>query len=55
MFPGEISFFAWRALRLYFGVSFDGTEVAPGAVVFLQTAGEFLNLRLHGSTDPLTR
>ncbi len=47
MLPGEISFFAWRALRPYFGVSFDGTEVAPGAVGFLQTAGELLNFHPH--------
>ncbi|MGB6849134.1 MAG: hypothetical protein WBG05_13140 [Thermoanaerobaculia bacterium] len=41
---GELAACAWRALRLYFDASFDGAEVTPGAVGFLQTAGELLNL-----------
>ena len=41
---GELAARAWRALKLYFDVSFAGAEVTPGAVGFLQTAGELLNL-----------
>ncbi|MGB6367547.1 MAG: transposase zinc-binding domain-containing protein [Thermoanaerobaculia bacterium] len=44
---GELAACAWRALRLYFDVSFDGAEVTPGAVGFLQTAGELLNFHPH--------
>ena len=41
---GDLAVCAWRALRLYFGVSFADDEITPGAVGFLQTAGELLNL-----------
>jgi len=44
---GELAACAWRALRLYFEVSFDGAELTPGAVGFLQTAGELLNFHPH--------
>ena len=44
---GELAACAWRALRLYFEVSFDGAEVTPGAVGFLQTVGELLNFHPH--------
>jgi hypothetical protein len=44
---GELAACAWRALRLYFDVSFDGAEVTPGAVGFLQTSGELLNFHPH--------
>ena len=44
---GELAACAWRALELYFEVSFHGAEVTPGAVGFLQTAGELLNFHPH--------
>jgi hypothetical protein len=44
---GELAACAWRALELYFEVSFDGAEVTPGAVGFLQTSGELLNFHPH--------
>ena len=44
---GELAACAWRALRLYFEASFGGAEVTPGAVGFLQTAGELLNFHPH--------
>ena len=33
---------AWRVLKLYFDACFDGADVTPGAIGFLQTAGELL-------------
>jgi hypothetical protein len=45
--PGELAACAWRALKLYFAVSFDGAEVTPGVVGFLQTSGELLNFHPH--------
>ncbi|TNF75822.1 MAG: hypothetical protein EP299_05885 [Acidobacteria bacterium] len=44
---GELAACAWRALELYFHISFDGTELTPGAVGFLQTSGELLNFHPH--------
>jgi len=44
---GELAACAWRALKLYFAVSFDGAEVTPGALGFLQTSGELLNFHPH--------
>ncbi|MGB6000365.1 MAG: transposase zinc-binding domain-containing protein, partial [Thermoanaerobaculia bacterium] len=44
---GELAFCAWRALKLYFDISFDGAEVTPGAVGFLQASGELLNFHPH--------
>jgi hypothetical protein len=37
---GELAGCAWRALKLYFEAYFDGARVTPGAVGFVQTAGE---------------
>ncbi|MGB5162187.1 MAG: transposase [Thermoanaerobaculia bacterium] len=44
---GELAGCAWRALKLYFEAYFDGTRVTPGAVGFVQTAGELLNFHPH--------
>ncbi len=44
---GELASCAWRALEFYFEVSVDGADVRPGAVGFLQTAGELLNFHPH--------
>ena len=44
---GELAGCAWRALKLYFGAYFDGAPVIPGAVGFVQTAGELLNFHPH--------
>ncbi|MGB6363834.1 MAG: transposase [Thermoanaerobaculia bacterium] len=44
---GDLAVCAWRALRLYFGVSFADDEITPGAVGFLQTSGELLNFHPH--------
>ena len=41
---GELAGCAWRALKLYFEAYFDGAAVTPGAVGFVQTAGELLNI-----------
>ena len=44
---GELPGCAWRALRLYFAVWFEGARVEPGAVGFVQTAGELLGWHPH--------
>jgi hypothetical protein len=44
---GELAGCAWRALKLYFEAYFDGAAVTPGAVGFVQTAGELLNFHPH--------
>jgi hypothetical protein len=44
---GELSACAWRALKLYFTASFDSAGVTPGAIGFIQTAGELLNFHPH--------
>ena len=44
---GELAGCARRALKLYFGAYFDGADVTPGAVGFVQTAGELLNSHPH--------
>ncbi|HNU83997.1 MAG TPA: transposase [Thermoanaerobaculia bacterium] len=44
---GELPGCAWRAIRLYFRAWFDGQPVVPGAVGFLQTAGELLGWHPH--------
>jgi hypothetical protein len=44
---GELASCAWRALKLYIDVSFDGAEVTPGGVGFVQTSGELLNFHPH--------
>ena len=44
---GELAFCAWRALKIYFDICFDGAELTPGAVGFLQTSGELLNFHPH--------
>jgi hypothetical protein len=44
---GELAGCAWRALKLYFEAYFDGARVTPGAVGFVQTAGELLNFHPH--------
>ncbi len=40
---GDLAACAWRAIRLYFKVYYDGDLILPGAVGFIATAGEFLN------------
>jgi hypothetical protein len=44
---GELAGSAWRALKLYFDSYFNGADVTPGAVGFVQTAGELLNFHPH--------
>ena len=44
---GELPSCAWRALQLYFAAWFDGREVVPGAIDFVQTAGEFPGWNPH--------
>jgi len=44
---GKLAGCAWRALKLYFDAYFDGAGVNPGAVGFVQTAGELLNFHPH--------
>ena len=44
---GKLAGCAWRALKLYFDAYFDGGDVNPGAVGFVQTAGELLNFHPH--------
>ena len=44
---GDLAACAWRAIRLYFRVYYDGAPVLPGAVGFIATAGEFLNWHPH--------
>ncbi|MGB6361685.1 MAG: transposase [Thermoanaerobaculia bacterium] len=44
---GPLATCAWRALRLYFDVSFADDQITPGAVGFLQTSGELLNFHPH--------
>ena len=44
---GELAACAWRALKLYFEAYFAGAGVTPGAVGFVQTAGELLNFHPH--------
>ncbi len=43
---GELAACAWQALKLYFQAYLDDT-VTPGAVGFLQSAGELLNFHPH--------
>jgi hypothetical protein len=44
---GELAGCTWRALKLYFTIYFDGADLTPGAVGFVQTAGELLNCHSH--------
>ena len=44
---GQLAGCAWRALNLYFTAYFDGADVIPGAVGFVQTSGELLNFHPH--------
>ncbi len=44
---GELAGCAWRALQLYLTAYFNGADVTPGAVGFVQTAGELLNFHPH--------
>ena len=44
---GELAGCAWRALRLYSHVYFDRNDIVPGAIGFIATAGEMLNLLPH--------
>jgi hypothetical protein len=44
---GELAGCAWRALKLYFAAYFDDADATPGAVGFVQTAGELLNFHPH--------
>ena len=38
---------AWRALKPYLAAWFESDDVEPGAVGFLQTAGELLGFHPH--------
>ena len=44
---GEPPGCAWRALRLYLAACFGRDDVTPGAVGFVQTAGELLGWHPH--------
>jgi hypothetical protein len=44
---GELPGCAWRALRLYLAAAFDRHDLTPGAIGFLQTAGELLGWHPH--------
>ena len=44
---GDLANCAWRALKLYFDTYFEGGDLIPGAVGFLQTSGELLNFHPH--------
>ena len=44
---GELPACAWRALRFYLAAWFGDEEVVPGAVGFVQTAGELLGWHPH--------
>ena len=44
---GELAGCAFRALRLYFQVYFDRDDIVAGAIGFIATAGEMLNLLPH--------
>jgi hypothetical protein len=44
---GELPGCAWRALRLYLAAAFDRADIVPGAIGFVQTAGELLGWHPH--------
>jgi hypothetical protein len=44
---GELAGCAWRAIRLYLLAAFDSEDIQPGAVGFIQTAGELLRYHPH--------
>ncbi len=44
---GDLAGCAWRALRLWVLACFDDDTAVPGAVGFIQTAGELLNFHPH--------
>ena len=44
---GDLAGCAWRALRLWVLASFEDEAAVPGAVGFIQTAGELLNWHPH--------
>jgi len=44
---GELPSCVWRALRLYLAAAFGRTDLTPGAIGFLQTAGELLGYHPH--------
>ncbi len=44
---GELAGCTWRALRLYFQIYFDRDDIVAGAIGFIATAGEKLNLLPH--------
>ncbi len=44
---GELAGCTWRALRLYFQIYFDRDDIVAGAIGFIATAGELLNLLPH--------
>ena len=50
---GELTACAWRAVRLYYDAYFDGDEVTPGGIGFVQTHGELL--RWHRIAGMLVR
>jgi hypothetical protein len=47
MLMGDLAACAWRALRLWVLACFDDDTAVPGAVGFIQTAGELLNFHPH--------
>ncbi len=44
---GDLAGCAWRALRLWVLAYFEDDSAVPGAVGFIQTAGELLNFHPH--------
>jgi hypothetical protein len=44
---GDLAGCAWRALRLWVLAYYENQAVVPGAVGFIQTAGELLNFHPH--------
>ncbi len=44
---GDLAGCAWRALRFWVLACFDDEATVPGAVGFIQTAGELLNVHPH--------
>ena len=44
---GDLAGCAWRALRLWVLAYFEDEAAVPGAVGFIQTAGELLNWHPH--------
>ena len=51
---GELAACAWRALWLWVLAYLDEDSAVPGAIGFIQTAGELLNLNQHSECRALS-